>query len=110
MWNYCPAKAPMPCGANNCCGFDTSLAKGCGATPVTLPPISGCVDLIRTGQLGCAHVRQLNNPGYGPFTSCCPVSRPYSCPTGTPGTCFATAEEARANCKDDCVQCVPTMF
>jgi hypothetical protein len=109
-WTYCPSKAPLPCGSNNCCGFDTSLAKGCGATPVTLPPISGCVDLIRNGQLGCAHVTQLNSPGYGPFTSCCPVSRPYSCPTGTPGSCFATAEEARGNCKDYCVQCVPTMF
>jgi hypothetical protein len=100
----------MPCGPSNCCGFDTSAAVGCGATPVTLPPIAGCVSLIRSGFLGCAHFEQLFNPAYGPFTSCCPPSAPFSCPTGTPGTCFATAQEARNNCKDDCVQCVPTMF
>jgi len=110
MARYCTGKGPMPCGSSNCCGFDTSAATGCAATPVTLPPISGCVGLIRGGYLGCAHVDQLNNPGYGPFTSCCPPSAPFSCPTGTPGTCFATADQARANCKDYCVQCVPTMF
>jgi hypothetical protein len=109
-WSYCPSKAPFPCGVSNCCNFDTSTATTCAATPVTLPPISGCVGLIRNGQLGCAHVTQLNSPGYGPFTACCPPSAPFSCPTGTPNACFATAEQARANCKEYCVQCVPTMF
>ena len=109
-WRYCTGKGDMPCGSANCCGFDTSAATGCAATPVTLPPISGCVERIRAGYLGCAHTTQLNNPGYGPFTSCCSANVPYSCPTGTPGSCYATAEQARANCKEYCVQCVPTMF
>jgi hypothetical protein len=109
-WSYCDAKDPFPCGQSNCCGFDTSKSVGCGATPVTLRPSPGCVGLIRSGQLGCAHVTQLNNPGYGPFTACCPPSAPFSCPNGTPNSCFATAEQARANCKEYCVQCVPTMF
>jgi hypothetical protein len=111
QWTYCTAKGDMPCGAVNCCGFDTSKATGCAATPPTLPPVSGCVDLIRQQrELACAHITQLNVPGYGPFTSCCPPGAPFSCPTGTPNACFATAEQARANCKDYCVQCVPAMF
>jgi hypothetical protein len=108
-WNYCSTTTDFPCGFANCCGFDTSSSVGCASTPVTLPPISGCVGGGRGAQLVCAHVSQLNNPGYGPFTSCCPPNVPFSCPTGTPNTCFATATEARNNCKEYCVQCVRPM-
>jgi hypothetical protein len=53
-------------------------------------------------------VAQLDSPGSGPFTSCCPLRMPYSCPNGPTAACFATAAEARASCGDWCVQCVPT--
>jgi hypothetical protein len=106
----CMSKMDFPCGAGNCCGFDTQGEVGCAATPPTIPPIVGCVAPLQKGYLACSHVTLLNSPGYGPFTSCCPPEVPYSCPTGTPGSCFATAAAARANCKDWCVQCVPLAF
>jgi hypothetical protein len=68
------------------------------------PPFEGCASLGFPWL--CPHDRQLNIPDYGAFTGCCPPSLPYSCPNGTPTSCFASAEEARASCTDDCVACV----
>jgi hypothetical protein len=108
-WKYCSSPYGFPCGVQNCCGFDTSAAVGCASTPATLPPISGCAAGGRGAQLVCAHVLQVNNENYGPFTSCCPPNAPFSCPNGTPNSCFSTAQEARKSCQDFCVQCVRPM-
>jgi hypothetical protein len=65
------------------------------------PVILGCVNATRL----CPHSFQINVPDYGPFTSCCPDGYPYSCANGTPNSCFATAEKARASCGENCVTC-----
>jgi hypothetical protein len=79
---------------------------------VPWPVISGCLqppdpesayDFTR---LRCPFPEQLNVPHYGAFVACCPPELPYSCPNGTPHTCYASAGEAEAACAGACVTCV----
>lgn len=104
---------PVDAPSNSDAGSDTSPPSGpCPAASLDVPwpVISGCVASDADGVLGptaprCPFPSQLNVPDYGPFVACCPPSAPYACPTGTPQSCFATAEEAAADCGDACVTC-----
>ncbi len=101
----CNSRADFPCGSTNCCGIDTRTAIGCSMPFPTIPPLSGCASSPSSRRLLCPHSSQLNIPNFGPFTACCPPTAPFSCPNGTPNSCFATADLARRACSDYCVQC-----
>lgn len=102
----CTTQRDLACGADNCCAFPI---EGCSKQVVNVAPNEFCAASVASGAMtSCGHLRHLKVPNYGPFTSCCPPDAPFSCPTGTPVACFATAEAAKAACGDDCVECSPT--
>ena len=71
---------------------------------VAWPVISGCIsNSFLTWR--CPHPSQINTPDYGPFVACCPPDMPFSCPNGTPHSCFKTASEAASSCGKHCVTC-----
>jgi len=72
------------------------------------PIIAGCLSQPTGTMLRCAFPRQLNEPSYGSFIGCCPLSLPFGCANGTPHSCFPNAEQAAASCgNDNCQQCAP---
>jgi hypothetical protein len=80
---------------------DWEVIAGC------IPPSTGAPEWDYT-PLRCAFPQQLNSPEYGPFVACCPLQRPFGCPSGTPQACFPSAAEAAQFCgTNHCQLCVP---